>query len=498
VEGRRHRWLVHAIAAGAAPILLSSLSPCGSSLPSGGGTAAIDVTATSALCEWSARSEADWLVVREGATGRGNARVVVEASPSGGPTRTAALVIVDQSVGSGTGSGSVQFSVPALAGPTRSGTIGVASHTFTVTQQSGCAVALGSTSQDVPAAGGTGAVRVDTPAGCSWQAVSNAQWITIQSGASGSGGGEVRFQVAANTGAARRGTLTIGGQTFTINQSAGCTFALSSGSANIPAAGGAASVDVIAPAGCAWTATSDPAAPWLRITAGATGTGNGKVDFGVDLNAGPPRSTTLAIAGLAFTVNQAGGCTYNIAPTSQSIPAVGGTGSIAVTTSAGCGWNATTTGSWISIPAGANRSGSGSVEFSVAPSSGPARTGTISVAGQSFTVEQASGCTFSIAPTSQSFEVVGGSGTIAVTAGDGCTWMASSPVDWITIMSGASGSGPASVTFKVAANGGAARSATLTIAGQSFSVTQTGTMVVLESLIVRDTPIVPIVQRPRT
>ena len=60
--------------------------------------------------------------------------------------------------------------------------------------------------------------------------VSNASWMTVTSGASGSGPGTVAFSVAANTGAARTGTLTIAGQTFTVTQAAPCTYAIASNS----------------------------------------------------------------------------------------------------------------------------------------------------------------------------------------------------------------------------------------------------------------------------
>ena len=526
------------------------LSATGGNLPSAGGSMAIDVAASSALCEWRARSEADWIVVREGSTGRGNGRVVVEAGPSGGPTRSGTLVVADvpvtitqgdgcgyviaplnQNVGasggsgtitvttgqgcawtaasqtpwititsgaSGAGNGTVAFTVAPHSGPPRTGTITVAGHNFSITQQSGCSVTLSANNQSFAAAGGQGAVRVDASGGCQWQAMSNAAWISIQSGATGTGGGEVRFQVAANTGAARNGTLTIGGQAFTVNQSAGCSFALSATGANIAAGGGSGAVGVTAPAGCAWNATSDPAATWLRITAGASGSGDGRVDFVVDPNTGPARSTTLMIAGHAFTVQQAGGCSISIAPAGQTIASGGGGGTITVNAGSGCAWTATTADGWISITAGSSGSGPGSVEFTVAPNTGAARTGVISVSGQSFTVQQAAACAFSIAPPGQVFDVAGGMGTIAVTTTDGCAWTATSPEPWITITPPAGGSGSGSVTFIVAVNGGAARGATLTVAGQPFTVTQAGTMVMLESLIVRDIPTVPIVQRPRT
>jgi hypothetical protein len=45
-------------------------------------------------------------------------------------------------------------------------------------------------------------------------------WISVTGGANGSGNGTVSFSVAANAGAARSGTLTIAGQTYTVNQGA--------------------------------------------------------------------------------------------------------------------------------------------------------------------------------------------------------------------------------------------------------------------------------------
>ena len=50
--------------------------------------------------------------------------------------------------------------------------------------------------------------------------VEQCRWVTVTSGASGTGTGAVDYSVAANTGAARSGTLTIAGQTFTVAQDA--------------------------------------------------------------------------------------------------------------------------------------------------------------------------------------------------------------------------------------------------------------------------------------
>ena len=64
---------------------------------------------------------------------------------------------------------------------------------------------------------------------CAWTAVSNDPFITITSGTSGTGNGKVVYTVPGNTNTtALSGTMTIAGETFTVNQAAGgCTFKLS-------------------------------------------------------------------------------------------------------------------------------------------------------------------------------------------------------------------------------------------------------------------------------
>ncbi len=85
-----------------------------------------------------------------------------------------------------------------------------------------CSYALSSASLNIGGGGGAGSVSVTAGAGCAWTAVSNVPFITINPGSNGgTGNGTVNFTVAANSSAARSGTLTIAGQTFTVNQAAG-------------------------------------------------------------------------------------------------------------------------------------------------------------------------------------------------------------------------------------------------------------------------------------
>jgi hypothetical protein len=94
--------------------------------------------------------------------------------------------------------------------PTHTGGV----HQGRITGASGTLSATGQTFVSA----GMGSVNVFAPVGLAWQTISNASWIHIISGASGTGNGTVSYTVDANAGAARTGTMTIGGQTFTVTQ----------------------------------------------------------------------------------------------------------------------------------------------------------------------------------------------------------------------------------------------------------------------------------------
>lgn len=84
-------------------------------------------------------------------------------------------------------------------------------------------------------------------------------------------------------------------------------------------------------------------------------------------------------------------------------------------------------------------------------------------------------CTIAISPGTVTFGSDGGTGNVTVTTSAGCTWSATSSGGWITVTAGASGSGPGTVTYSVAANSATeSRSGSLTIAGQSHAITQQG------------------------
>jgi len=93
--------------------------------------------------------------------------------------------------------------------------------------------------------------------------------------------------------------------------------------------------------------------------------------------------------------------------------------------------------------------------------------------GVIFSLGISGGCGYSILPTSASYGSGGGSGSVNVTAGTGCSWTATSNAGWINITAGSSGTGNGTVNYSVSANSGTnSQSGTLTIAGQTFTITQ--------------------------
>ena len=85
-----------------------------------------------------------------------------------------------------------------------------------------------------------------------------------------------------------------------------------------------------------------------------------------------------------------------------------------------------------------------------------------------------SGSTFTLSPTSTDVAASAAAGTVTVSAPNStATWTAVTNSSFLTITSGASGTGNGTVGYSVAANTtGSSRTGTLTIAGQTFTVTQ--------------------------
>ena len=190
------------------------------------------------------------------------------------------------------------------------------------------------------------------------------------------------------------------------------------------------------------------------------------------------------------------GCTYSVAPSGQAFGASGGLGTFTVNTAASCNWQPVPSASWISLLPSASR-GPGDVNYVVSATSGASRSGSISVGGQQYAIDQAGYvCSYSIGPTFASPGNAGGTLSASVNTPSGCPWTAVSNVPWLTIASRATGSGGGVVVLSVAPNTGGPRSGTATIAGQTFSVTQSagacGALDVSSQVVVSSSQLLPL------
>ena len=403
----------------------------------GGGTLTVS---TNRECSWSATSSANWLQLGAGASGQGDGKIAFNVTTNGDPSqRRGAITISDQQVSISQDAAACVFTVP---------------------------------SRDTVSADGERRTLNVTANGadCSWTARSETAWLTIVQGSQGRGSGQVVYEAQPTKGPVRSGDLTVAGQRVAVSQGGGCSVTIAPTSRSIGAEGASGTVSVTTDAACPWSAQSD--AVWISITSATSGAGPGTVAFRVGAWDGPTRTGALRIGEQVFTVTQGSGCHVSIDPESRSVEHTGGSGAVAVRTGAGCEWTATSSASWITITRGGSGNGNGTVEFSVAPTTGPARNATLTIGGLPFVVRQSSGCTFSINPDSYSVASTGGSSTVAIATVAECGWTATSSASWITITSGSSGTGNGTVQFGVASTTGPARSATLTIAGRTFAVSQ--------------------------
>jgi hypothetical protein len=179
--------------------------------------------------------------------------------------------------------------------------------------------------------------------------------------------------------------------------SGGCNYGLSSASASFGASAGSGSISVTAGSGCAWNATSD--ASWLAIASGSGTSASGTLNYSVTANTGAARSGTIAIGNQTFTVNQASGCSAALSPSSASFPSNGGAGSTTLTDTAGCGWTAASSASWLTMSSATSGTGSATIAYSASPNSGGARSANLTVAGMTFLVSQDAAVVSSTAPS---------------------------------------------------------------------------------------------------
>ncbi len=198
-----------------------AVSPLAPQVDIAGGNVTLTIT-TGASCAWSLPALPNWITAA-GAT-------------------------------SGTGTANVTLVVAANTGAARNASLTVAGSTVTISQAAGvCTYSISPEGQFFAAAGGNGTFQLVAASGCSWTVSSAQPWVTLTGATGGNGTGTIAYQVAANAGAERQGTITYlpGGDVrsgdfssaptpYTINQSSGSVAGLAgAGSlAHFAAAGG--------------------------------------------------------------------------------------------------------------------------------------------------------------------------------------------------------------------------------------------------------------------
>ncbi len=163
--------------------------------------------------------------------------------------------------------------------------------------------------------------------------------------------------------------------------------------------------------------------------------------------------------------------TITIDPPSRTFAKEGG--SSAVLTSGSGTWTATTSTPWITINRSTASAGTSCLYTVNANFTAETRQGTISISGNTHTVTQ-TGYPASLDPSFINLDKSAANGTLQVSTAAGVSWNAVSNVPWLSF-SPASGSGPATISYAVQPyTGVVTRTGLATIAGQTFTVNQTG------------------------
>ncbi len=462
----------------AAPVITGTitLTPPGANALASGSSGTIQVTSTNQALTWMAVSNNSWLTVTQGASGTGNGSF--QYSAAGNPTAAAQTGTITVTPANGTGA------------------------TLTVVQAGGT-LTISPPNATANPAGDTGSVSVSTNQDSllQWTAATAQSWITITSGASGTGSGAVQWTAAANaTNAIRSGSISVtpsGGtaQVFTINQQVNTgTITLNPTSVAAPASASSGTITVTSTnQSLPWTAVSSNS--WLTLIPGA-GTGAGSFQYSA---AGNPTAasqtatitvTPLNGTGATLSVTQAGG-TLTISPTTATAKPAGDAGTVSVSTAdSSLQWTATKTGGdWLTIT-GASGTGPGSGQWTAAANTTNAnRSGTISITPsggtpQVLTITQAAQiitATITLTPSSVAAPASTSNGTIQVmSTNQSLTWTAVSSNSWLTITQGATGTGNGSFQYSAAGNPSAAsQTATITVTPSNgtagvLTVTQAG------------------------
>ncbi|MBY0505997.1 MAG: pre-peptidase C-terminal domain-containing protein [Bryobacteraceae bacterium] len=304
-------------------------------------------------------------------------------------------------------------------------------------------VSLSPSTIPVPAGGATG-VAVNLTATGAWQASTTASWITGLTPTSGTGSATLRFNVAANSlSDTRRGSILAGGASALVEQSPGLacpvtaatigpaingTLGASSCTSPIRQNTRAARYSFFGSQGqqvsIALNSTSFDTYLYLLQPNGALAAENDDLSSTNTNSRIPangfftlPSTGTYVIEVTTFAANATGAftltitspsCGYTLNPASLSVSALQADSNVAVQTQTGCTWTASSSVPWVSITTNSSNAGPGNVGLRVfANNTNAARSGVVTIGGQTLNVTQASPAGCAVGPIAPGAAVSG-------------------------------------------------------------------------------------------
>jgi len=366
----------------------------------------------------------------------------------------------------------------------RVGTVAVGSKRVTVTQLGTTSLTLELTPTEATASavGAYGNIAVYGTPEAAWTAEPTVEWITISSGASGAGNGNIKYIVMANplleerTGRIKV-TMTPGAAggpvleaVHTVRQGV-IEPMVAPSEVSFRASGGSTNVQLTVAENTQWTATSNDS--WLKLTSASSSAGSAKISFDAAANPSTEaRSGSLTIAGKTVNVTQAG-----LWSRLNYDGKVFGTGSdsgfIDVQVEGDGTWTASSDASWLTLM-DTNGHGSASIMFVVDDynTAVASRTATVTIAGKTVEITQR-GYELSIDPAVADLTSNAGAGEIGITAPIDAVWEAIVTVDWIRLVGETTGLGNGTLRYTVTDNmTGELRTGKIIISGQEYTVTQ--------------------------
>lgn len=334
--------------------------------------------------------------------------------------------------------------------------------------------------------------RPDPWGAMEYSTVVNASWLSIRSGGTGVNDGTLEIGFTSNWGSsARTGTVTVtapgafgtSNKTVKVVQPARPSLSVTPGDQAVGHAADTVdfAIDNTRP-GSTMTFSTSVDAAWLSIRSGGTGTSRGTLKIDCAANPDPAARTgtvTVTAPGAIGSpavrrIIQPARPLLSVTPGDQAIGHEGGAVAFAIDNTrpgSTMTFSAGVDVGWLAIQSGGTGTTSGNLEIlSDSNATYAARTGTVTVTAPGAEaspavrrIVQAARPAVQIDPVRGVYSCQQSHGAIAVTSIT--NWTAVADVPWLTVVSGAAGTGDGNVTFNVATNIGDVRSGTITVAG---------------------------------